>query len=289
MTDLETDYRMVGIGEILWDLLPDGKQLGGSPMNVVYHCQAAGIKSVVVSAVGLDPDGDEIINLVKNKGNHTEFIQQLADRPTGTVSVELQDGIPDFTIHKNVAWDKISWNDDLKRLAGTIDAVAFGSLAQRDEVSRTTLRNFLGSMKEASLKVFDINLRQDYHSEEIIQSSLLSANILKINDDELPVMADYLKLQGSIKTIILKILDKFKLKLVAYTRGSKGSIIYSKNIISVLPAPGVEIKDTVGAGDTFTAVLIAGLLNNKPLKQIHKEATAKAAYVCTQQGGTPGY
>ena len=280
---------MAGIGELLWDLLPKGKQLGGSPMNVVYHCQAAGIKSVVVSAVGSDTLGAEIIKQVKKGGNSTEFIQICNDSPTGTVSVLLNHGIPDFTIHTDVAWDKLQWDNSLAELAKNIDAVAFGSLAQRDPVSRATINNFLNNMRPDSIRVFDINLRQNYHSKELISTALNRATLLKINDEELPVLADYLDLKGSVNDQIRNIMNSFNLDLVAYTRGSLGSVLYSPVLTSEITAPGVKIKDTVGAGDTFTAVMIAGLLKGKPLEEIHREASETAAWVCTQEGGTPPY
>jgi fructokinase len=289
MTEGDNKYRMAGIGEILWDLLPDGRQLGGSPMNVVYHCNAAGINSVVVSAVGRDSNGKEILDLVCKKGNSTSFIHTLDSHPTGTVSVKLDMGIPDFTIHNDVAWDYIPWSNALLELAENIDAVAFGSLAQRNEVSRETIRKFISNMKPGSIRVFDINLRQDFHSREILDNSLKLATILKINDEELPVLANYYNISGSDYQIAKKLMEKFKLDLLALTRGSKGSTLFSREIISVKNAPEVKIKDTVGAGDTFTGVMIAGLLKNKPIEEIHKDAVETAAWVCSKEGGTPAY
>lgn len=289
MTKPRTEFRMAGIGEILWDLLPDGKQLGGSPMNVVYHCQAAGIKSVVVSAVGSDSLGNEIIEKVRRIGNSTEYIQICTDRPSGTVSVLLNQGIPDFTIHKNVAWDQITWNDSLNKLAENLDAVAFGSLSQRDEISHTTIKKFLNHMQPDSIRVFDINLRQNYHSKKLISEALEMATILKINDEEMPVLSAYLNLEGSVYDQIKEIMGLYKLDLVAYTKGGLGSILFSKESISEMPATKVKIEDTVGAGDAFTGVLIAGLLKNMSLDEIHKEATEIAAWVCTKEGGTPPY
>ena len=289
MTNLETDYRMAGIGELLWDILPDGKQMGGSPMNVVYHCQASGIQSVVISAVGNDSLGDEIIKQVKVGGNSPDFIQISKDKPTGTVSVSLNKGIPDFNIHKDVAWDKLEWNDSLKELAGSLDAVAFGSLAQRDPVSRDTIKKFIREMRPDSIRVFDINLRQDYHSKELIKQALEMANVLKINDEEMPVLTEYFNLEGSVYDQIKLLIKLFNLDLVAFTKGSQGSVLYSQELTSIRSSSKVEVKDTVGAGDTFTGVLISGLLNKKPLEVIHMEASEKAAWVCSQQGGTPPY
>jgi len=280
---------MAGVGELLWDLLPEGQKLGGSPMNVVYHCQAAGIESAVVSAVGTDELGKEIMKEVRGKGISTEYIQLAKGWPTGTVTVKLTDGIPDFTIHENVAWDQIHWNEQLEKLSGSIDAAAFGSLSQRNQATRETLKKFLRNMKKESIRVFDINLRQHFHSFDIIHDSLELSTVLKINDEELPILAGYLKLKGSVKTIMLRLIKLYNLDLIAFTRGHKGSILYGSDMISVMQAPKVKIKDTVGAGDTFTALLIAGMLKEKSLRDIHGEATEAAARVCTQDGGTPEY
>jgi len=258
-------------------------------MNVVYHCQAAGIKSVVVSAIGNDPLGKEIIQQVEQRNISTDYIQIDKDHPTGTVSVELEDGIPDFTIHKDVAWDYLQWNKSLIELAREIDAVAFGSLAQRDPVSRENIQRFLKEMRPQSLRVFDINLRQNYYSKELICKALEIASILKINDEELLVLSSILEIRGSVYDQIRRIMNDFDLELTAFTKGSQGSVIYTQDLASARIAPEVEVKDTVGAGDTFTAVLIAGLLNNKPIEEIHKEASDTAAWVCTKQGGTPPY
>ena len=280
---------MAGIGEILWDLLPDGRKLGGSPMNVAYHCQAAGIHSTVISAIGTDALGAEIVEQVRAKKIPTSFIQICPNHPTGTVTVKLNDGIPDFTIHPDVAWDEIQWNVQLEKLADSLDAVAYGSLSQRNETSRSCIQHFLQSMKPDSLKVFDVNLRQDFHSLDLLKRCLELSTILKINDEELPVLAEYLHLKGPLKAQLHTLIEGFSLKLVAYTMGAKGSWLLTKDTFSEMEAPIVNIADTVGAGDAFTGVLIAGLLQGKTLEKIHQQATKTAAWVCTQQGGTPRY
>ncbi len=287
MADQQNKYQMAGIGEVLWDLLPDGKQLGGSPMNVVYHCKSAGIKSVVVSAIGADDLGTEILDELKQKNLSSEYVQILPGRPTGTVTVKLTKGIPDFTIHPDVAWDEIKWSNNLESLAKSIDAVAFGSLSQRNKVTNNSILRFLKSMKPDSLRVFDVTLRQIFHSAELLDSSLKLSNILKLNDEELPVLAKYFRLKGPIKVQLLKLIRKYSLDLVAYTMGSEGSWLMTRNRISEMKAPEVQIEDTVGAGDAFTGVLIARLLQKKPLEEIHAGATAVAASVCTKAGGTP--
>ncbi|MCK5821811.1 MAG: carbohydrate kinase [Bacteroidales bacterium] len=289
MTERESKYQMAGIGELLWDILPDGRKLGGSPMNVAYHCQAAGIKSAVVSAIGNDKLGSEILEQVQEKEITRDFIQIYDNSPTGTVSVKLNQGIPDFTIHPDVAWDEIQWNKKLEELARSIDAVAFGSLSQRNSVSRQTIQNFLKSMKPDSLRVFDINLRQQFHSKELLKETLELSNILKINNEELPVLAKYLNLKGTVNEQLHALINCYSLKLVAYTMGSEGSWLLSKDSFSDMQAPKVKIADTVGAGDAFTGVLIAGLLKGKPMKIIHQEASSVAGWVCSKAGAMPGY
>jgi len=289
MTNHQDKYRMAGIGELLWDILPDGRKLGGSPMNVAYHCLAAGIKSAVVSAIGNDKLGSEILEQVQGKEFSTDYIQICDDRPTGTVSVKLDQGTPDFTIHQDVAWDEIQWNNQLEELAKSIDAAAFGSLSQRNSVSRQTIQRFLKKMNPESLRVFDVNLRQNHHSAELLTDSISLCNILKINDEELPTLSVYMNLTGTIKEQLHTLLDTYSLKLVAYTMGAKGSWLLTKDTFSEMQAPEVRIADTVGAGDAFTGVLIAGLLKGKQLDLIHQEATEIAGWVCSQEGGTPGY
>ncbi len=288
-TDSSNTYRMVGIGELLWDLLPEGKQLGGSPMNVVYHCQAAGINSAVISAIGKDALGSEIIDQLTKRSVSTEFVQFHEDKPTGTVTVTLDQGIPDFTIHPDVAWDEIIWNDKLEELAQTVDAVAFGSLPQRNDISRNCILSFLESMKPESLRIFDINIRQDFHSKELINASLSHCNILKINDEELPILANYLNLEGSEEEQLRTLIDHYTLKLIAYTKGAHGSWLITQDAKTEMLAPKIKISDTVGAGDAFTGVMIAGILNGNPLKEIHQKATEVAAWVCTKAGAMPTY
>lgn len=290
MTERLYKYQMVGIGELLWDILPeDGRKLGGSPMNVAYHCQAAGIKSAVVSAIGNDKLGSEIIEKVQEKEITTDYIQICDNSPTGTVSVKLNQGIPDFTIHPDVAWDEIQWNDQLEELAKSIDAAAFGSLSQRNSVSQKTIQSFLKSMKPDSLRVFDINLRQQFHSKELLKETLESSNILKINDEELPVLAKYLNLKGTVNEQLHALINSYSLNLVAYTMGAKGSWLLTKDSFSEMQAPKVKIADTVGAGDAFTGVMIAGLLKGKELEIIHQEATSVAGWVCGEAGAMPRY
>jgi fructokinase len=284
------NYKPVvaGIGELLWDLLPQGKQLGGAPCNFAYHCSQAGCESFVVSAIGTDEPGKEILALFDELALDTGCVQLKSDFPTGTVTVSLDaNGIPTYIIHENVAWDNIGWNSSLEGLAKRVDAVCFGSLAQRNPGSRQTILNFLKATRTDCLRVFDINLRQSFFSREIIYQSLELSNILKLNEDELPVVAGLLGISGTDEELLLQILKMFGLKLIALTKGANGSLLFTEKEHSFMEVPKVEIADTVGAGDSFTAVLVAGLLQNQDLKKIHEKATQIAAYVCTQKGATP--
>jgi len=278
---------IAGIGELLWDCLPSGKQLGGAPCNFAYHAMQAGCESFVISAIGNDESGAEIKKVVKKLNLSTQYIQEN-EYPTSTVTVDLdENGHPAYTIHENVAWDHIRWDNKMQELAAKMDAVCFGSLAQRNEESQISIQSFISSLKRDCLKVFDINLRQNYYSNKTIVDSIMMSDVLKLNDDELPILANYLVLNGNAENQIEKLIELFNLKYIIYTMGSKGSIIKSETETSYAEVPNIQVADTVGAGDAFTAIFIAGILQGIPLKQVHKKATEIAAYVCTQKGATP--
>ena len=285
---MHNTFKVAGIGELLWDLLPQGKQLGGAPFNFAYHAYQAGCQSFVISALGTDSYGDEILSRFDDLALDKNHVQRTFAFPTGTVTVALDgNGIPSYTIHENVAWDNIAWMSPLEDLAKDLDAVCFGSLAQRNQVSRQTILQFLKATRKDCLRIFDINLRQAFYSKEIIVQSLELANILKLNEDELPVVANHLDLQGDENELCSLIMRDFSLKLIALTKGSKGSTLFTGTEMSYMKVPEVEVADTVGAGDSFTAILVAGLLQNISLERIHKTATEVAAFVCTQKGATP--
>ncbi len=285
---MHNTFKVAGIGELLWDLLPQGKQLGGAPFNFAYHAYQAGCQSFVISALGTDSYGDEILSRFDDLALDKNHVQRTSVFPTGTVTVALDgNGIPSYTIHENVAWDNIAWMSPLEDLAKDLDAVCFGSLAQRNQVSRQTILQFLKATRKDCLRIFDINLRQAFYSKEIIVQSLELANILKLNEDELPVVANLLDLQGDENELCSLIMRDFSLKLIALTKGSKGSTLFTGTEMSDMKVPEVEVADTVGAGDSFTAILVAGLLQNISLERIHKTATEVAAFVCTQKGATP--
>jgi fructokinase len=278
---------VAGIGELLWDLLPSGKQFGGAPCNFAFHAMQSGCISYVFSAIGRDVLGDELKQVILDLGLSERYVQEN-EFPTGTVSVALDErGHPDYTIHENVAWDHIRWNDDMRAIAEKLDAVCFGSLAQRNPESENSIISFLTAAKPGCLKVFDINLRQHYYSREIILASLKLSDVLKLNEDELPVVAGYLGFKGNSEMQLDQLLRNFSLKYVIYTMGGMGSIIKSPYETSYAEVPKVQVADTVGAGDSFTAIFITGILKGIPLKKVHEKATEISAYVCTQKGATP--
>jgi fructokinase len=280
---------VVGIGEVLWDMLPDGRQLGGAPANFAYHCHALGATGIVVSAVGEDKDGEEICARLTKLGVEIKYLNKTADYPTGTVSVELsQDGHASYTIHSPVAWDYIQWSESLAVLAKKCDAVCFGSLAQRNPVSRGTIRQFLELTSHGCIRVFDVNIRQNYATEEIIRQSLKHANVLKLNDEELPVILKMLNIRETDESKIIEVLiSRYGLTCVMLTKGAAGSVLYTKDEVSFCKSQDVSVVDTVGAGDSFTAAAVMGFLENKPLKELHQRASKIADYVCTQPGATP--
>jgi len=278
---------VAGIGELLWDILPAGKQLGGAPFNFAYHASQAGCEGIVISAVGKDELGKEIIKQVQKLGLTSQFIQ-FNLYPTGVVSIKLdENGNPQYTIHENVAWDHLHWDKSLAKIVTKLDAVCFGSLIQRNWDAKKTILKFLKNVNSGCLKVFDINLRQHYFSREIVVESLQLSDILKLNEDELQVISDYLNLKGNVEFQLKYIFREFNLKYLAYTMGSEGSILLSANEESFMKVPKIKVVDTVGAGDSFTAMMVAGILYKKNIRTIHKCATDVAAYVCKQHGATP--
>jgi fructokinase len=283
---MENSKKVIGIGEILWDMLPAGKQLGGAPTNFAYHAQQLGLHSSIISSVGNDELGHEIIQNIKDAGI-VSFID-IIDKSTGTVSVQLdKNGVPNYIIHEDVAWDFITPSESAMEFAGKADAVCFGSLAQRAETSFHSIQKILETVPDTALKVFDINIRQRFYSEDIIKKSLEKANVLKINDEEILIFAEMFGLSGDEFEIMHQILSNYDLKILALTKGAEGSWLISREEDSYLDTPKVSVADTVGAGDSFTAGLVAGLLRNKPLKEIHRSAVDISAFVCTQKGATP--
>ena len=280
---------IVGMGEALWDVLPEGKKIGGAPANFAYHVSQFGFDSRVVSAVGNDELGDEIMKVFKEKQLKTQI--ERVDYPTGTVQVTLDDeGVPCYEIKEGVAWDNIPFTDELKRLALNTRAVCFGSLAQRNEVSRATINRFLDTMPDidGQLKIFDINLRQGFYTQEIISTSLQKCNVLKINDEELDIVTRLFALSGTGQEERCRtLLKRYMLKALILTCGARGSFVFTPEETSYQNTPKVEVADTVGAGDSFTAAFTAAILSGEAVREAHRLAVDVSAYVCTQKGAMP--
>jgi fructokinase len=277
------------MGEALWDVLPEGKKIGGAPANFAYHVSQFGFDSRVVSAVGNDALGDEILEVFKEKQLKHQL--QVVNYPTGTVQVTLDSaGIPLYEIKEGVAWDNIPFTDDLKRLALSTRAFCFGSLAQRNEVSRTSINRFLDTMPDGDgqLKIFDINLRQGFYTKEIIRESCQRCNVLKINDEELVAISRMFGYPGiDLQDKCWILLAKYNLKMLILTCGTNGSYVFTPGVVSFQETPRVPVADTVGAGDSFTAAFCASLLKGKSVPEAHKLAVEVSAYVCTQSGAMP--
>ena len=279
---------VVGLGEVLWDDLPGGRRLGGAPANVAYHAGLRGCRAEVVSAVGDDDLGREALDVLKQRGVGAAGVAVLPDRPTGVVDVDLDDsGSASYTIREGVAWDAIPATDNAQSLAGGAAAIVFGSLAQRADASRKTIRRLLDAAGAGCLKVFDVNLRPPHFSAEIVRGSLERADVFKLNHDEIGPCAQMLGLPAGEAAFVKAALAAFDLRLVAVTRGGEGSLLATPGDWHEQPPAKVEVVDTVGAGDSFTAAVVAGLLRDEPIETIHRRAAAVAAYVCTQNGATP--
>jgi len=280
-------FTVAGIGELLWDVYPDGKRLGGAPLNFSFHCHQLGATAYPVSSVGADDLGFEICDDLSVKKLPVTFVKENLAHPTGTVQVTLEKGKPTYDIREGVAWDNIEMTNDLETLAQNVDAVFFDSLAQRNPVSRAAIHAFVDAVCGDALKIFDVNLRQTFFSEEIINVSLEHANILKLSDEELPVMAEMFGIAGPLRQQLSVLREKFDLKLIAYTRGADGSILVTEDNADEFEGCPCDVIDTVGAGDSFMATLCMGLLHKQPLSEINKHANQVAAFVCSQNGATP--
>ncbi|WP_163712742.1 carbohydrate kinase family protein [Mangrovibacterium lignilyticum] len=279
---------VIGLGELLWDVFPDHKQMGGAPCNFAFHASKLGMDSLAISAIGKDELGAEIIEKLDEV--ELKYDMQQVDYPTGTVKVTLSgNGIPEYEICYPVAWDFIGMKPEYEAIAKQTQAVCFGSLAQRGEVSHNTIRSFVSQVPDTALKIFDINLRQQFYSKALIEDSLKLSNVLKINDDEIKIVADLFGLTGTDETVCQTLIEQFNLKLVALTCGTAGSYLITQKESSFLETPTVEVADTVGAGDSFTAAMVVGLLTGKSLKETHQMAVKLSAFVCTRHGAMPEY
>lgn len=285
---MNTDI-IVGLGEALWDVLPEGKKLGGAPANFAYHVKQFGFNSMAVSAVGNDKLGEETLAALNEKG--LDYIMAQVPYPTGTVQVTLdEDGIPTYDIRENVAWDNIPFTPEIEDLARNCRAVCFGSLAQRNVVSRETIYKFLDTIPtgDGRLRIFDINLRQNFYTKEIIAESLYRCNILKINDEELVAIGRMFGYPGlDMRDKCWLLLGKCNLDMLVLTCGTNGSYVFTPGNVSFQETPLVEVADTVGAGDSFTGAFCSAILKGMSVADAHKLAVKVSAYVCTQSGAMP--
>ena len=282
---------VVGLGEVLWDVLPEGKKLGGAPANFAYHAgQFLGMdNTIAVSALGSDKLADETIEALNE--HQLNYMLPRVPYPTGTVQVQLDElGVPTYDIKENVAWDNIPFDNDIAKIACNCRAVCFGSLAQRNVVSRDTIKKFLEATPADCMKIFDINLRQQFYTKEVICQSLKNCNVLKINDEELVLigrMFDYPGLDMENKCWL--ILGKYDLDMLVLTCGTNGSYVFTPGQMSFQETPDVKVADTVGAGDSFTGSFVGSILNGKSVPEAHHTAVQVSAYVCTQNGAMPEY
>ncbi len=280
------DY-VVGLGEILWDVFPTGAKLGGAPANFAFHAGQFGMNSVAVSAIGSDELGEETLRQLNEK--HLAYALPQVDFPTGTVQVTLDaEGVPTYDIKQGVAWDNIPFTDEIREIANNCRAVCWGSLAQRSEVSRKMIYSFIDATPAGCLRIFDINLRQNFYTKEVICESLERCNVLKINDEELVTLGRLFGYPGlDIENKCWLILGKYNLDMIVLTCGVNGSYVFTPGNRSFQETPKVEVADTVGAGDSFTGTFCASVIRGKSVAEAHRLAVQVSAYVCTQHGAMP--
>lgn len=284
----KTAPLIVGLGELLADVFPDGERPGGAPANVTFHAKNLGAEGQMVSRVGRDERGKTLRAYLKKHGIGLSYIQEDPERPTGWVTVTMGDeGKATYVIHQDVAWDYIAFDPILDGLAKGADAICFGSLCQRQAVSRQSIHTFLDSAGPDTLRVFDVNLRQEFYSEEVFRESLKKAQVVKISDEEVEVFSELLDLPAEQEPAIQALFEQFDLQYVALTLGADGCILAQPGKMHRQPGKKVDVVDTVGAGDSFTARLTLGILRQEPLETIAREAVEYAGYVCTLAGAMP--
>jgi fructokinase len=281
--------RVVGLGEVLWDVLPGRTCLGGAPTNFAYITTLMGDQGIVASRVGEDSHGIEALRRMEELGLDIDHVQTDREHRTGIVNVEVDgQGQPRFEIAQPVAWDFLEWNKDWQRLAEQADAVCFGSLAQRSETSRATIRRFVGAMLPGSLKVFDVNLRQSYYSPQILAESMKLADIVKFNDDELPKIMSLSKIpHKDALSSAQRLIREYDLNVVCITRGGRGSQLVRDGDKSEHPGFKVRVADTVGSGDAFTAGMVHEYLHGASLDLMNEVANLVGAWVASEVGAMP--
>jgi fructokinase len=281
-------FKIAGLGEVLWDAFPEGEKFGGAPANFTCHCHSLGAETYVISCVGNDERGSKARAFLDNRGVNTSGLTTSDEHETGVVLVTLDaNGRPDYEIKEGVAWDYVPWTGEMTSFVPQLDAICFGSLCQRNGTTRETVKKCLAATKPECLCVFDINIRQSFYSTEIINSSLEASNVLKLNDEELPVVASMLGVSGSNEELLGVIIEKYELELAILTCGPQGALMMTPEDSSFAVPPDEPVVSTVGAGDSFTAATIMGFLKGRPLANINKHANELATYVCTQHGAVP--
>ncbi len=282
---------VVGLGELLWDVLPDGQRLGGAPANFAYHAATLGNRGIVASRVGIDMRGAEAVEGLSKRDIETLYVQRDATHTTGIVEVELDaSGQASYNIRSNVAWDFLEFSEAWQKLAREADAVCWGTLAQRNTQSRQTINSFLNATQEKALRIFDVNLRQSFFNAEVLDESLRQANVVKLNHEELPRVLytlDFYHDNQSIEMRARALLERYELKTICITRGASGSVLISQHDVDEHAGFAVKVVDTIGAGDAFTAALADGLLRGLPLKQTNEAANRLGAHVASQIGAMP--
>lgn len=280
--------KIVAVGEVLWDVFATERKLGGTTANFTLHAHGLGAEARLISRVGEDALGQEVLDLFRERGVPTDTIQIDSQAATGTVDVLVNaDGQPSYRVAENIAWDFIAIDEAARSAVATADALCFGTLAQRSPRSRATILELLISAPKRCFRVFDVNRRVPYWSDEVFLESLALADVVKLNDEELAVISPMLNLPADERAAITILAERYRLKLVALTRGSRGSLLFANGEWAEYPSISVNVKDTVGAGDSFAAALVIGFLAGWPLERIGEHASAVAAYVCTQAGATP--
>ncbi len=282
------NFIIAGIGELLWDVLPETEVIGGAPVNFSYHVTALGSKGIPVSTVGRDTRGEQALAELQKRGIDIAAISILDDFATGYVTAIVDEwGKATYSFPDDVAWDHLQVNEYAAMLPDTLDAVCFGSLAQRSDHSRRVIHGFLDNLRSETVKVFDINFRQDFYSRQVIESSLERTDILKLNEEELPVLARLLELNGPKDHWLSRIVKRYRLKMAILSRGGQGSLLMNSETSSEHPGIVTHVEDTIGAGDSFTAAATIGFLQGLTLGEINEKANRIAAYVCSQRGGMP--
>ncbi|MFG0335121.1 MAG: carbohydrate kinase [Maioricimonas sp. JB049] len=279
---------VIGLGELLWDVFPDRRLPGGAPANVAFQAGQLGCRGVIASRVGSDDLGDELYSYLDEKGLDSRYVQRDPEHPTGRVTIELSDdGQPDFTIHEQVAWDYLALDDSLQQVASEAAAVCFGTLAQRSPIARQTIHSVLAATPHNCLRVYDVNLRQQFYDRSWIEPSLDKASVVKLNHDEVDVLAEQLDLPSDSIGFAGAVQDKYAIDWVCITRGADGCLISTNDETVDVPGRPIEVVDTVGAGDAFTAALIATRLEGWPLRPAAEFANRVGGLVASRSGAMP--